>query len=493
VTGIRGLPLLLLGAVSALGASVEDSPAALRTRVAAELNGDNPWRAQRLADEWAALPGLPAAERAEALVQAAQARSQVGDYAGAEGALKQALNAKPQDPLASFLLAQATRDRPAEALPRAEDAARGAQSPRRRAAAYRLAAEIRLDLGDGAGARADLTRALDQAHDDLDSLVLAATAYGDSPDEALKYARQACAAADAQPSWRRAAAERVCARALSDRKDYAGAMAAAGRALALDPDDSDTLRAILRIKRLSPDEKLPAGGAPGAEKALSGAQARRALAEDPDDFEALRSLAEAARAAGNKAEAADLAERFTAAVRLSPDWERLDAYRLSARLWIELGDARKALASLERAEDLDAASVPNEKLIGRAMGGYIPGAVSEAYGGAAKLRLALGEPAEADATLERGLDLAPENQQLLQLLVERKLAESRPQEARRYAERMLALAKKSSQPAFWNPEKKGLLSGADAAKQGDIDEAQRALDAVDKAIADEAGRGRTSP
>jgi tetratricopeptide (TPR) repeat protein len=435
-----------------------------------------------LADQWASLPGLPDSDRADALTEGAQARAQVGDYAGAEAALQEALKARPADAEASFLLAEATRDRPEQALTRAEAAAAAPVPPRRRAAAYRLAADIRLDLGDLAGAREDVTRALELAPDDLDALVLAASLRRDEPKEASRHARAACAAADAQPSWRRAAAERLCARGLSEVNDFAGAMAALGRALALDPDDAATLHALVRVKRLSPAAALPAAGSAARDKAMPEDRARRALAEDPDDLEALRTLVEAARAAGRRPEAAELAERFTSAIRRSPGWQRVDAYRLSAQLWIELDDSEKALASLNRAEDLDPASVANQKLIGLAQRKFIPPAVSEAYNLAAQVRLSLGDAAGADATLERGLKLTPDNLELLRLMVQRKLAEARPREALPYAERMLAQAQKPTPAAFWNPEKQGLLSSSDAAKQGDIRAAQDTLETVRKAL-----------
>ncbi len=475
MTASLGLSFLLFVSGGALSAAADDLSTGLRARVTAELNGDNPWRAQRLADQWASLPGLPASERADALIEGAQARAQVGDYAGAEIALREALKSRPGDAVASTLLAETTRDKPEQALLLAEDAARAPVAPQRRAAAYHLAAEIRRDLGDLPGARDDIAKALELAPDDLDALVLSAS-LRDDHSEALKAARTACAAADSQPSWRRAAAERVCARSLSDLKDYPAAMAAAGRALALDADDSDTLRAILRIKQLDPSEKLPPAASAAPDKAVPAEKARRALNDDSGDLEALRILFAAEKTA-------ELADRFTAAIRLAPNWQRLDAYRLSARQWIELGDTKKAISSLERAEDLDAASVPNERLVGQAMHQFIPGAVSEAYEAAAHLRISLGDPAGADATLERGLKLCPESQQFLQLLVERKLAESKPREALPYAERMVALAEKAGNPAYWNPEKQGLVSGADAAKQGDLQEARQALEMVRKAIA----------
>jgi tetratricopeptide (TPR) repeat protein len=455
----------------------------LRTRVAFELNGANPWRALRLARQWASIPGLSDGERADARIQEAHACAEIGDYAGAETALSLALKARPDDAEASYLLASATRDRPEQALPRAEAAAKAAGPARRRAAAYRLAAEVRLDLGDLDGARADLDRALELSPADVATLVLASAARRAEPGTATKLAKAACAAADSQPVWRRSSAERVCARALADAKDYAGAMAALGKALSIELDDADTLREMIRVRRLSPAEALPSAAASARDGGVAPAQARHALAEDPDDLAALASLFDAERAAGHKREAAELAERFTSSIRRSDDWQRLDAYRRSAQQWIDLGDPKNAIGSLFRAEDLDAASVPNEKLIVKASGRAVEAPISEAYDAAAKLRLALGDPAGADATLERGLELSPESQYLLQLMVERKLTESKPLEALPYAERQVAAAEKSAQPAFWNPEKHGVVSGADAALQGDSANAHRTLAMVRKAIA----------
>ncbi|MFI5345913.1 MAG: tetratricopeptide repeat protein [Elusimicrobiota bacterium] len=451
--------------------------------MASELNGSNPWRALRLARQWASLPGLADGERADALIQEAGACAEIGDYAGAETALSQALKARPGDPEASYLLAEATRDRPEQALTRAEDAAKAAGPARRRAAAYRLSAQIRLDLGDADGARAALDRALELAPDDVATLALASAARRAEPGTAAKLAKAACAAADSQPAWRRSSAERVCARALADAKDYAGAMTALGKALSIELDDADTLREMVRVRRLSPAEALPSVAAAAPDAIVTPAQARRALAEDPDDLAALAALFDAERAAGHKREAAELAERFTSSIRRSDHWQRLEAYRRSAQQWIDLGEPKNAIGSLFRAEDLDAASVPNEKLIVKASGRAVEGPISEAYDAAAKLRVALGDPAGADATLERGLKLSPDSQYVLQLMVERKLTESKPLEALPYAERQVAAAEKAAQPASWNPEKRGVVSGADAAREGDLANARRTLEMVRKAIA----------
>ncbi|MDE2512151.1 MAG: hypothetical protein KGL74_13585 [Elusimicrobia bacterium] len=451
--------------------------------MASELNGANPWRALRLARQWASLPGLAGGERADALIQEARSCAEIGDYAGAETALSQALKARPGDPEASYLLAEATRDRPEQALARAEAAAKAAGPTRRRTAAYRLAAQIRLDLGDRDGARKDLDRALELSPDDVAALALASAARRAEPGTAVKLAKAACVAADSQPAWRRSSAERVCARALADAKDYAGAMAALGKALSLDLDDSDTLREMLRVRRLSPTEALPPVAAASPVSSPAPSQARRALAEDPDDLTALAALFEAERDAGHENEAAALAERFTSSIRRSDDWQRLDAYRRSAQQWIDLKKPKNAIGSLFRAEDLDAASVPNEKLIVKASGQAVEGPISEAYDAAAKLRLALGDPAGADATLERGLELSPESQYLLQLMIERKLAEDKPLAALPYAERMVAAAQKAAQPSSWNPEKRGVVAGADAAREGDRANARQTLEMVRKAIA----------
>lgn len=461
----KALSFVLLAAGSALGAPAGGSVSP-RARVTAELNAANPWRAARLASEWAASKGISADERAEALVQGAMAHAQVGDYAAAEEALQAALAAKPGQPDASFLLAEATRDRPEQALPHSLNA-QAAATPRRRAAAYRLAAEIHMDLGDRDGASADLKKALEMAPDDLEALVL------------LKD-RKACEAADAQPAWRRAAAERLCARVLTDLKEYSGAMAALGKALALNADDADTLRGILRVKRASPYEKVPGEAAPLPDKSASVEQARAALAVDPDDLEALRVLIASEK---NKAEAAKLAERFTAAVRRAPNWQRVDAYRLSAEQWLALKDKKKAFGSLERAEDLSGPSVPTERLVGKAAGRYIAGALSEAYEAAMFVRLELGDAAGAEATLERGLKLMPENIQLLRLMISRKLAASKPREALPYAERMAAAAAKVAKPAMWNPEKQGLLPDVAGVKRGEVREAQEMLESVRRAAA----------
>ena len=83
---------------------------------------------------------------------------------------------------------------------------------------------------------------------------------------------------------------------------------------------------------------------------------------DPDDLGALRALTESYRAQNRTAEAVLSAERFMAAVLKSPSWLKPDAYRLSGRMWIELGHPELAVASLARSEQLDYQSIATGRL-----------------------------------------------------------------------------------------------------------------------------------
>ncbi|HEX4048475.1 MAG TPA: hypothetical protein VH309_11600, partial [Elusimicrobiota bacterium] len=148
--------LALPARASAAAPSAASSLASLREDYATALRWGRYWIAVDDADRLDAVPGLPPTERAGLLVDGARARFLIGDAAGAERDLRRALALEPGGAEASYRLAALLRDRPDEALPYAERAARAAAAAPRRAAAERLAGEIRLDLGDEAGARSSL-------------------------------------------------------------------------------------------------------------------------------------------------------------------------------------------------------------------------------------------------------------------------------------------------------------------------------------------------
>jgi tetratricopeptide (TPR) repeat protein len=412
------------------------------------------WRELSAVEACAALPDLSPAKRADAFIESAEIRAQVGDHAGALGALDSALKLSPGHPEASFLWAQLGRDRPEQALRHAEQAARSAASPRRRAAAHRLAGEIRLDLDDESGARSSLERALELAGDEPDALRLMVLLKRAQPAQAASYARRACAAAAALPAWQRGAGHRLCAQILAEIEDFGGAETSLKRALDLDPDDLKALQALIHIKRRRPREAaasapaLPAPS-PAGEAVLAPTKEdqARALAQDPYDLEALRAFFELKRAENRPAEAVYYAERFTTAIRRAPAWLQSDAYSASTRMWLELRDLEKARHTATRAQELNyqfPASFPHVP------NPADPGAAEEslaAYHAVVGARMELEDHAGAQAALERALGRFPGDPHLLESMVDLMLSRSRLGEARAYAERLVEAAAKASPSA----------------------------------------------
>lgn len=440
----RSFPLLFLLSARAFGAP-DEVPGECQTK----LGDISLWAAIKTADRCAAVPGLSASQRTEALVEAADIRSRVGDQAGAERSLREALKLKPEDPDASFLLAQITRDRPEQALPRAERAARFAISYRRKAAAHRLAAEIALDLEDKPGARSHLARALELGGEDLDTLGVMVLAERDRPGRAAAYAQRACATAEAAPQWKRAAALRRCAHILLDVKDYTGAAERLESALAISPDDLAALWALVLVKHRraqesAPSAARPAGQAEGAIPARIKEDPIRTLAADPENLEALALLVASKRAENRIAEAIALAERFTDAARRAPAWFRNDAYSLSAQMWFDFGDIQRTYRSYLLADDADYEALSSFPHMPGVFELLPEAAVVRPLQDVAFARIELGDRAGAQATLERTLARFPDNAHILRDLVVFKLAQSKPDEALAYAKRLVKAAEKSS-------------------------------------------------
>lgn len=373
---------------------------------------------------------LDLADRAGARRQAAEIRLELGDFAGAEADLAILLKDRPDDFDLLLMSAKARRDRPDAALPYAERAARAGAAGPRLGAAHLLASELRLDLGDAAGAEKSAELAAVEAPGDLDALHALVRLKRARKPEALAYAERAERAAAAAPLWRRAAAARAAARVWLELDEHSRAAGCLRRALELNPVDIDALGLAAGIKaRLSAGElagfRRAAPAAP--ERQPSGAEdAERALARDPNDLEALRSLAALSLSRGLKPQAEALVERFTRAVWKTPLWQQAEAYRTAAKIWIELGRSDRAAQSLAKAHALQQDALETQQL-----GASLPRGASEAanvdasisiyiFCRAAELRLALDDRAGAEALLARALALQPDHGWALRLKSELK-------------------------------------------------------------------------
>lgn len=363
----------------------------------------------------AALTGRESARTAASLRALADVRVLLGDAAGAERELRAALQLVPGDAEAAYRLAQVLRAGPKEALAYAVQASTGAATDRRRAAAFLLAAEIRLDLGDVAGARAAAARALELSGEDLDALRVMIRLLRDHPDESSVYALRASRVAAAAPLWSRPAALRFCARLWLDQGDAARAAEAVRGALALNPDDRDALRMMLKLRQQHPETAASGAASAAPEAAPRTREALElALKSDPEDVEALRQLIALERRAGRLPEAADLADRLAEAGASGPAWRLPSALRLAARTWIELGETDRADQSILRAQTLDWQSLENETLAAEIVhhdGRDREAAehLSGAYLASASAHVELGEFARARENIKRALALFPGN------------------------------------------------------------------------------------
>ena len=476
---VVGLALAALLAPSCSCLAAPDEFRSLQARVLDDVSAGRLRSAVPLARARAALPGLSVSQRVEALLGEAELLETIGDADGNRQILEAALTVKPGDPGVSLLLAQALRDRPEQALAYAEQAARSAESRRQRAAAERLAGEIRLDLDDKAGARVSLERALQAGGEDLDALRAMAWLQRDEPGQAAVYSLRARRAAAAAPAWQRGAAERQCARIQLELKDYSGALASLRRALDLDPDDLKALQAMLQIRRERPEEPaFPSDAAKGEAP-------ERSLAAEPDELETLRALVELERGRKRPAEASEAADRFTAAVRRAPAWLQVDAYRMDARLWLELGDAEKALKSRQSAE-----VVGREFLAGFPdIEGHplMPAILAESYTAAALARIGLGDVSGAEAAFKRGLERLPESLPLLRSLAKLELSLRKLDEALPHARRLVAAAEKESLLDVLQRQPPNLLVEKAAAAEGQAVEKRTRLFLSDAATAERLG------
>ncbi|MFI5346450.1 MAG: hypothetical protein ACHQ51_08755 [Elusimicrobiota bacterium] len=375
-------------------------------------------QALHTAERLQSIPGLSGLRLSEALRKGAGIRTILGDVAGAERDYKRALELDPSDAEAGFRLAQLLRDRPREALEYAEPAGRAALPVKVRAAAFRLAGESRLDLGEIAEGRASLIRALELSPDDLDALQDMVRLERARPQEAASYAERAQRAAEAAPPWLRRAAYRASARVWLEIKDHRRAAANLRSALALDPDDLDVLEALAQIKRERPDALSAVAGSPVSAEPWTRDALLAALKSDPQDLAALSRLISMEIARRRPAQAAVLAGRFEDAIADAPAWQQAAAYRRIPLIWLELGDAGRARNSLQAGREWDQRSVETELVILKVLGpegsrpdprtagslGFFP---AEAYVAVARAHAELGDHEQARLALRRALEFDP--------------------------------------------------------------------------------------
>jgi len=383
-------------AAGARASSLPSSFSSAQAAVRAELASERLWAALAGADELAARGSLSPAQRVWALREAARLRTRVGDEAGAEKDLRDALAAAPGDTALLEALARLLRrDRPEEAL-RAAD----------QAGADELAGELRLELGDSAGARVSLTRALARG-EDLDALAAMARAQDDKT-AAGQYAERARSAAGREPKRTRGAALRLVGRLWSDLGGEDRAARAFADALAEDPDDLDALQSLRRLPPASSSAPAPSPEAP----APASIAAADVLLEDAAD---------------------------------EPEWRQAGEYRAISAALLAMGPKAKerAYAAATRALALDGPRVADALLLMRAATSAQPvddpGGIEfagEAFRAVFAERLRLGDRDGARATVERGLRLLPDSVQLRLDLARLRLEDGRPSEALQELERL---------------------------------------------------------
>lgn len=382
-------------------------------------------------DEDLAWEALFYADRAGADRLAGEIRLLLGDLAGAEANFERALLQNPRDAGLLLLLSRAKRDRPGDALAYARRSVHAGAG----AAAHLFAGKLQVDLGDKAGAEESLARALELAPDDLDALHAMVRLKRGRKKEAFAYADRAERAAGQAPLWHRSDALRYSARIWIEIEEHARAAENLIRALAANPDDFDALLALVRIKDKLPQTTLArahrGAGAGWAESEPAPEPAgkiedelKRELEKDENHLEALRRLVELSRDQGRVPRAAVLAHRFQHAVSKAPLWQWESAYRLSGRLWLDLGREERAFQSLSRALGVNPDSIAARRAI---MGLRRPQEEDSILGAAdidgfshrfvrsAALRVELKDHAGAKECLRQALELNPANPSALQL------------------------------------------------------------------------------
>jgi len=315
---------------------------------------------------------------------------------------------------------------------------------------------LRRLLGDAAGAEAAVDRALARFPDDRGVLGVAADVAlsRGEPERALVYGTRLLAAYE-----KASVADMLtvfpdhtyfAGRRISEKEKLQLALQDAGIVAQARRDRENGLRAALvTMARI----KIALSDADGAAASL-----RRALALAPEDAEALRELTALELSRGRPKDARISAERLEKAVRTAPPRERAAAGRMTARAQLALSDADGAAASLRRALALapeDAGTLrelialelsrgrpkdalPYARLLETLARKGEPRARADAARTTARVELALSDADGAAASLRRALALAPEDAGALQGLIEVELARGRPEEARAYADRLIA-------------------------------------------------------
>lgn len=428
----KALAALLLGPALAARASAGNLPAdfdAAQAAVRADLAIEDLWQALELADKLAGRGGLTPARRAWALEEAARLRTRTGDAAGAERNLRDALLASPRDPELLLALARLLgRTRPEAAVTVADEAVEAAAPPRK-APALELAGELRAELGDAAGARAGLARALENGGG-IEALAAMARVQADRAS-AAEYAARAQRAAEREPKWSRGAARRFCARLWLELGDDVRAARAFEGALAVDPDDLDALQGLSGLRNERPGLELKLGDA------ASSADSAEAPAAS-DELETLRRTVERSREQGRAGEALAAADLFLEKVSDAPEWRRPEAYAAISESLLKLGPAAKdrAYAAASTAHALNGPGVAVALLLMRSGAGTVagedPGSVEyagNAFRSVFAERLRLGDRDGARNTVARGLRLLPESVQLRLDVARLTLDDGRPAEA----------------------------------------------------------------
>lgn len=346
-------------------------------------------RRRAIGDHEQARAVLKLAEGCADHVAAADLREMLGDAEGALRAVELALAAAPGDKVLLARAARLSRPEPEKALAFAE-----------RAGHARLTGEILLDLGRDKDAEKRLKRALKEDADDLDAYRALVLLSGADAGRARGWADKACARAAKMAPWKRASAQRFCARIQLDAGEAKKALAHLRRALDHDEGNLEILRELVRVKKQHPDLAVPPAAA-----AEHGAAPDEAIAR----------------------------------LELLPAWLRTEGHRQAAAYWIRRGDGERAAAALLGAESV-AISLATLRLV-KALPGDAAALTPEIdqFQFSVLAHEELGEPGAADSLLRRGLELFPGSVRLLSMLAERELAAGRHARAREAAERLRAL------------------------------------------------------
>ncbi|MCM2303927.1 MAG: hypothetical protein NDJ72_04445, partial [Elusimicrobia bacterium] len=258
-------------------------------------------------------------------------------------------------------------------------------SPEQRAEFLGQAGELRLQIGDFPAAAADFRRALALRPGDSVFLRLLAEALRERPEEALPYADRAAAAAGAS-AHARSRANLLAGDLRADIGDAAGAERNAGLALKDAPGDLDALHAMVRLKR------------------------------------------------GRKPDALAYAERASREAAKAPRWLRPAAFRLSARVWLEIDEPSRAADELGRALRLDPEDLDALRLLVPIKGKLAPKQLAGLrWPALASGGTATEEPAPwSEAQARRALRDNPSDLEALRRLAE--LSRERPAEAAAHAQ-----------------------------------------------------------